>query len=201
MAKKTIKQDLPLQIGFFVYQYAKLRMLEFYYDFLDKFLDRSDFQYVEMDTDSAYIALAGESLEDLIKPNLRETFSQEKTQWFPRDDTAEHKRYDKRTPGLFKVEWEGDGIIALCSKTYFCFGTKEKFSCKGVNKRSNKDIINQELFLRVLETKQSASGVNKGFRVKDNSVYTYTQTRTGFTFFYPKRKVLEDHVTTIPLDI
>ena len=70
MAKKTIKQDLPLQIGFFVYQYAKLRMLEFYFDFLDKFLDRSDFQYVEMDTDSAYIALAGESLEALIKPKL-----------------------------------------------------------------------------------------------------------------------------------
>ena len=139
MAKKTIKQDLPLQIGFFVYQYAKLLMLEFYYDFLDKFLDRSDFQYVEMDTDSAYIALAGESLEDLIKPNLRESFCQEKTQWFPRYDTAEHKRYDKRTPGLFKVEWEGDGIIALCSTTYFCFGSKEKFSCKGVIKRSNKD--------------------------------------------------------------
>ena len=201
MAKKTIKQDLPLQIGFFVYQYAKLRMLEFYYDFLDKFLDRSDFQYVEMDTDSAYIALAGESLADLIKPHLRERFQQEKIQWFPRDDTAEHKRYDKRTPGLFKVEWEGDGIIALCSKTYFCFGNKEKFSCKGVNKRSNKDIINQELFLRVLQTKESASGVNKGFRVKDNSVYTYTQTRTGFTFFYPKRKVQEDRITTVPLDI
>ena len=31
--KKTIKLNLLLQIGFFVYQYAKLRMLQFYYDF------------------------------------------------------------------------------------------------------------------------------------------------------------------------
>ena len=31
--KKTIKLNLPIQVGFFVYQYAKLRMLEFYYDF------------------------------------------------------------------------------------------------------------------------------------------------------------------------
>ena len=30
--KKNIKLNLPSQIGFFVYQYAKLRMLQFYYD-------------------------------------------------------------------------------------------------------------------------------------------------------------------------
>ena len=30
--KKTIKLNLTSQIGFFVYQYAKLRMLQFYYD-------------------------------------------------------------------------------------------------------------------------------------------------------------------------
>ena len=41
--KKAIKLNLPLQIGLFVYQNAKLRMLQFYYDFLDKYLDRSDF--------------------------------------------------------------------------------------------------------------------------------------------------------------
>ena len=29
--KKTIKLNLPIQVGFFVHQYAKLRMLEFYY--------------------------------------------------------------------------------------------------------------------------------------------------------------------------
>ena len=57
MAKKKIKYDLPLHIGFFVYQYAKLRMLAFYYDFFDKYLDRSDYAYIEMDTDSAYVAL------------------------------------------------------------------------------------------------------------------------------------------------
>ena len=30
--KKNIKLNLPSQIGFFVYRYAKLRMLQFYYD-------------------------------------------------------------------------------------------------------------------------------------------------------------------------
>ena len=116
--KKAIKLNLPLQIGFFVYQNAKLRMLQFYYDFLDKYLDRSDFQYCEMDTDSAYIAIARESVESLVKPDLRQEYEQDKADWFPKTDTPEHKAFDKRASGLFKEEWSGDGIIGLCSKTY-----------------------------------------------------------------------------------
>jgi len=49
--KHKIIMDTPIQIGCAVYQLAKLKMLEFYYDCLDKYVDRSDFQYVEMDTD------------------------------------------------------------------------------------------------------------------------------------------------------
>ncbi|CAH3132563.1 unnamed protein product [Porites lobata] len=197
--KKTVKLNLPMQIGFFVYQYAKLRMLQFYFDFMDKYLDRSDFQYCEMDTDSAYIAIAGQSVESLVKPGLREEFEADKANWFPRTDTPEHKAYDKRTPGLFKEEWSGAGIIGLSSKTYYCFGDYDKFSCKGVNKKTND--INKEKYLNVLLTKQSSSGLNKGFRVVNNSMYTYEQVRDGFSYFYPKRKVLEDGVTTVPLDI
>ena len=34
--KRQITMDLPLQIGVAVYHLAKLRMFEFYYDFIDK---------------------------------------------------------------------------------------------------------------------------------------------------------------------
>ena len=61
-----------------MYQYAKLRMLQFYYDFLDKYLDRAYFQMCEMDTDSAYIAISGESVESSVKPELRVKFYQDK---------------------------------------------------------------------------------------------------------------------------
>jgi hypothetical protein len=50
LTKKSIKHDLPIQLGYFVYQYAKLRMLSFYYDIIDRFVDRSDFCLLEMDT-------------------------------------------------------------------------------------------------------------------------------------------------------
>jgi hypothetical protein len=120
MSKKTIRLDLPMQIGCFVYQYAQFRMLEFYYDFMDVLVDRSDFQYCAMDTDSAYMALSATSLEEVIKPDM-----QQQKNWFQRTDTPEHATYDKRTPGLFKTEFNGDGMITLCSKTYFCFGAEE----------------------------------------------------------------------------
>ena len=199
MCKKTIKLNLPSPIGFFVYQNAKRRMLEFYYDCVDKYLDRSNFQLCEMDTDSAYMALAGENLESLVKPELRGVFEADKHNWFPRTETVENRAYDKRTPGLFKEEWQGDGIIGLCSKTYYCFGTKDKFSCKGISKKLN--VVDGDKYLDVLLSKRSSSGVSRGFRVVNNSVYTYNQVRDGFSYFYPKRKVLEDGITTRPLDI
>ena len=99
--------NLPIQAGFLVYQYAKLRRLQFYYDFLDKYLDRSDFQMCEMDTDSAYITIAGESVESSVKPELKAKFEADKCNWFPRADTPEHNASDKRTSGLFKVQWKG----------------------------------------------------------------------------------------------
>lgn len=55
-AKQRIKLDLPVQLGFFILQYAKLRMLQFYYDFLDKYVDRSDYEYLEMDTVSSWFS-------------------------------------------------------------------------------------------------------------------------------------------------
>ena len=109
------------------------------------------------------------------------------------------KAFDKRTPGLFKIEWCGDGFIGLCSKTYYCFGSTDKCTTKGLNKRQN--TIDKDAFLSVLTNRRSGSGVNRGFRVRDSSVMTYIQERAALTYFYPKRKVLEDGLTTAPLDL
>ena len=76
--KATINHDLPMQIGFWVYSLAKMRMLEFYYDFLDKFFDRSKFELSQMDTDSLYFALAGETLETILKPEMRSEYYRER---------------------------------------------------------------------------------------------------------------------------
>jgi hypothetical protein len=38
--------------------------------------------------------------------------------WFPRTCCTKHAKFDKRTPRLLKLEYEGDVMIGLCSKTY-----------------------------------------------------------------------------------
>ena len=72
--KSSINLNISTHVGVFILNYAKLRMLEFYYDCVDKYLSREDFLYCEMDIDSTYMAISGNSFEELIKPELREEF-------------------------------------------------------------------------------------------------------------------------------
>ena len=43
--------------------------------------------------------------------------------------------------------------------------------------------------------------MNKVFRVHQNEMITYIQQKKGLSYVYDKRKVLEDGVSTVPLDI
>ena len=131
--KRRVTITPPYQCGIAVYQLAKLRMLEFYYDFVDKFCDRRDFEVIQMDTDSLYMALSANDFDDIIKPDLKELYKNEKPNWLVTDE------YSKRVPGLFKPEFKGKRMIALTSKCYFADNgasqeTIPKFSCKGVSR-------------------------------------------------------------------
>ena len=42
---------------------------------------------------------------------------------------------------------------------------------------------------------------NVGFRIKISDIYTYSQNKIGFNYFFCKREVLADGVSTKPLDI
>ena len=142
--KARIEIKRPYQVGIAVYHLAKLRMLEFYYDFIDKFVARKDFELIQMDTDSLYMAISGEKLEDVVKPAMREAFEREKKNWLAWD------AWSTRTPGLFKLECEGSRMIALCAKCYFVDKEKgNKFSTKGMSKKQNE--ISWQRFKKTLE--------------------------------------------------
>ena len=208
--KKMTHQNMPVQISTAILQYAKLRMLQFYYDFLCKFVDRSDYNMMYMDTDSMYMSITAEKLEDLIKPEMKDIYEKEKNLWLPRNDTKEHKLYDNRTAGLFKTEFVGDGMICLCSKLYYCLWDSkkskevqnkgDKYSCKGVQKSNNKGLLNYNNFKTVLRTNDILQCENKGMRFLNGGVYYYNTNKTGLTAKYNKRNILSDGVTTVPLD-
>ena len=71
LVKSTIEHREPNIVGFFMLQFAKLRMLELYYNFFDKFCDISKLEELEMDSDSLCLALAEEELDDFILPSKR----------------------------------------------------------------------------------------------------------------------------------
>lgn len=58
-------------------------MLEFYYDCLDKCCNREDFELMSMDTDSFYKAISEEVLTNIIIPDMRNNFKQEKATLVP----------------------------------------------------------------------------------------------------------------------
>lgn len=151
MVKKKIIYNMLIQLGFFVLQYVKLCMLEFYYDFLDQFVDRIDFEFMEMDIDSVYFVIFEFSLFDVIKLYLKDkyfriinencidNYNVDFVVWFLRKCCMKYVIYDKCIFGLFKFEFDGDLMIGLCFKIYvivkFDEGKEEvKFFFKGILK-------------------------------------------------------------------
>lgn len=221
-SKSRIKLDVPIQIGFFVLEYAKLLLLQFYYDFLLAFIPFHKFALIESDTDSMYFSLSEESLFLAVPIEKRADFVQQYDKWFAKDYCDAHKdkffeckftsqqwlpdeccktiaKFDSRTVGKFHTEWEGQGVIALSSKCYYCIGNETKYSSKGLSKRHNH--LTEKEYLHTLTNQKITHGVNRGFRVKGNSIFTYVQRRKGLNYMYGKRIVSTDHITTYPTQL
>ena len=100
-----------------------------------------------------------------------------------------------------KLECSGEKMILLCSKSYMIEDStgKQKIPCKGVSKKGLEEPMQK--FTDTLFNLSTKVATNTGFRSKDNTVYTYSQEKIGFNYFYCKRKVLEDGISTVPLDI
>ena len=167
--KRKVIITRPYQCGIAVYQLAKIRMLGFYYDFLDKYIDRIDFELIQMDTDSMYMVLSSKSIDDIIRPELKEEYNSGGKAEF-----LSKSKYHDRTPGLFKAEFQGTRKIALTSKCYYAEDEKmkSKISCKGVSKKQNEMTWNR--YLEALSGSKDKA-INSGFRISRNGVVTYTQ--------------------------
>ena len=189
--KRKVEITRPYQCGIAVYQLAKLRMLEFYYDFLNNYVDLRDFEYIYMDTDSAYFAMSGESLRDVLKPELVEVYDKEVGKWLATD------KYSEKTPGLFKLEFIGVKMIALTAKCYFCEGKQgTKYSCKGISKKQND--MTWKRYMQGFQGYQDKAK-NTVFRIHEQGVVTYKQNKLGLSAFYDNRYVLPDGIHTRPL--
>ena len=219
-----IVNDMCIQIGKTVYDYAKLHMLRFKYDFLDAYLDERRYCMTNMDTDSYYLSIAGDHLHEIVVEEKRAEFFRASLDWLVCVYCPEHvqeyadhlppipfvrqrccverEKYQLRTPGLFKLENRASGQISLTSKTYCLYeagGATTKVAHKGVSVRLNR--FTRDDYSRALFDQEVVLGLNKGFRDLHEHVRGYTVTKKALTCLYVKRKVNDDFVTTTPLDL
>ena len=206
--KRKIVQDTPIQVAIATYSMAKMCLLNFWV-FLKEHLDSSYYCLMQTDTDSLYIAIAKDSIDECVMPHKLESWNKTKYDYFSSDseelmtfegEKITKKQYEKREPGKFKLEFSGIGMICLNSKVYHIWTLDGKFktSSKGMQERNE---IKKEEFLDVLKNKmehlvQNAGFINDGLQKK-----TYTQTKKGLNYFYCKRIVLEDGIHTTHLKI
>lgn len=74
-------------------------------------------------------------------------------------------------------------------------------SCKGTMKALNEEILTLGSYKQVLFEQTPKITTNRGFRLMDEKMITYTMHKTGLTPIYTKRIVLDDKVTTAPLNL
>ena len=220
LVNSEIEHREAIIVRFFILQYAKLRMLELYYNCFEKFCDTDKYEELEMDTDPLYSALSEENLEDvillekisewhhLLSKDCTDNFTANATDnFFPRTCCIAHKKHDKREPGLFKEEFRCAEVLCICSKTFCCYDNptnQHKFSSKGLNKRTLEECGDggpMSKYRKVLAEAVNITSTNRGFRTIQHSVATYEQTKKGLSYFYPKRIVQGDGVHTKPLHL
>ena len=193
-------------------------MLELVSNFFDRFCDQDKYEFIEMDTDSLYLAVSEKEVEDMIRSEMKEHWNDLRAadcrsnfganspgNFFPRRCSEVHNKFDQRTPGLFKEEFRCTEMIVLCSKTYCCLDEETqtiKLSAKGINKTALINDDPMEKYRSVLQRQEQVENVIRGFRVVGSSkVCTYQLTKKGLAYFYAKRKVCDDGFQIIPLDI
>ena len=94
-------------------------------------------------------------------------------------------KFDIRTPGLFKLEFQGEGIVSLRSKSYICVSLiGNKLAHKGVKAAQTPLCLAN--YLKVLQGATQIAATNKGIWVWNKAVTTYEQIKFGLTSIYIK---------------
>ena len=63
-----------------------------------------------MDTNSFYLAMSGDSLDEIANPEMKQAYKADKKNWIATD------KFSDRIPGLFKPEFVGTRGVWLTEK-------------------------------------------------------------------------------------
>lgn len=127
-----MKSNTLVQIGVEILNNAKKILLQWYKNFIIKYMDPMCFMPIATDTDSYMIAFAHEKLEDNVKEGMLEEFRKEKHKYLIPDVNDEDYEKLRCAPGRCKIQVD-DGIaaVALNSK---CYAILTQFNVVQTNK-------------------------------------------------------------------
>ena len=227
--KRIIQYKFATQIGFWILWESKRHILQFYFDYLLRFINFDDISTIFQDTDSLYLNLSQYTFEACIKEEMKSFFTyltkgrcvkitnivyleHDEDTYFPRSCCDLCKMADSRSPLLFHLEASGSEVFALCSKTYALRDEKEnenelsvvKYSCKGQT-RSNVKLDGSQ-YIEAYYGQKPVSAPNFGFQFRgqrggESQMVTYETIKQNFQMLYLKRRVLDCSCCTVALDI
>ena len=219
----------PSIIQFTVYNHAKMHMLTMAIDVILEFTLPGSVAIAYTDTDSFCLSISFPSLDEAIDPLKRENyFTNVRHHWFPQEWCKNHfqaylnckiagrawdyesckdckDKFQKEfyTPGIFKVEQNGDRAIFLSPKLYVLEDTKTgavKSGSKGISQRCNKltfDMLDEQL---TKSSPEPTPTMNYQFtRNKCGGVGTSKLKKFSISKIYTKRRTMVDNVNTLPL--
>ena len=186
---RNFKCDTCIQEAYFTLDNAKFWYLNMYYNFLVKALDTDRFHYIESDTDSLYLAIAGnpdEGNDQMFKYIIKdqEFYDKHVFEWLPDPNKGV---YDEKKILGMAVEKFGDSCIALCCKCYTVFnhdGTTKSLKLKGVSLKKNK-IVSAD-YKKVIDEETIKAGRNISLQLKNGQMKKVFTNKNALTMAHSK---------------
>lgn len=221
MKKTSVKLDRPLYVGMCILDISKLLLYDFHYNKMVNYYGREKIGISYMDTDSFLYWIKTEDMyEDLKLFPYRNEFDFS-------DYPKQHPTYDndvnKKVLGKFKDEYCGTPIVeavALMSKMYAIQllptpkengeesedgedTEEEENSCvikkaKGIKSSYVKNKLMFDDYKKCLFEKLTYKATYNNIRSYNHQLYSITETKTSLTSIDNKRKLLSDHIHTLP---
>jgi len=197
-AKRAVKLNKPISVGFCILEISKLIMYRFYYNYLKpKYGDKCTLLFT--DTDSLCCHIQTEDLYHDMAENADLFDTSNFEPHHPLYSLANH-----RVLGKFKSE-TGSLVprvfVGLRAKMYSLDvpnQTKQsKIRVKGVKKSYVKKHVRHQQFLDVLKTKKRTQSRFRTFQSKNHTVQTVEINKTCLGGFDDKRYILNDGVHTL----
>ena len=146
-------------------------------------------------------------IDSLIRIELKEEYERVRHLWLPSESNY---KYDKYTPGLFKLDGFFTILAANQAKSYigitppmFVNSDKQekgyKLASKGQQQKySNLQKMRIDNFKEAIFDKKGTQIENRGFRLIEDKMLTYKLTKSGLTTLFDKALLFDDGVTTYP---